>query len=83
MTRCEQNQRTCLMFKNEGCVALNSTDFPYFCPFYKERMKLTIEEVEAYNKGLRNGFLPRGGDEKILSAFKINGKKRKGYGWLG
>jgi len=79
LKKCEQNHIRCLMWKDGKCVGLNATDFSYHCPFYKERLKMSIEEVDEYNNGLRYGFKPRViGDG--LSASEINGRK-KGVTW--
>jgi len=75
LKRCEQNHPTCLMWRDGRCIGLNSTDFPYHCPFYKERLKMSIEELDAYNEGVRNGFQKQ---DKGTSAADINGKAGMG-----
>lgn len=83
MTRCEQNNVTCLMWKDGKCVGLNHTDFDRHCPFFKERLKMSLEAVEEFNRGCMYGFEPKLPKYETLSAFKINGKRSEHFGKRG
>ena len=83
MTRCEQNQVTCLMYRKGGCVGLNHTDFDYHCPFYKDRLKMELDEVQEFERGCQVGFEPKVPEYETLSAFKVNGKRSEHFGKRG
>lgn len=60
----------CLMNFKGTCRGLNNTKAGRLCSFYKDRKKMTPEEIAAYETGMEFGFIK---EQKTLSAAKIGG----------